>query len=52
MPAGRMNPIVRPYSAMAIQERERAISCKRGCIIAENQRMVLLICGDNTRVVH
>ena len=51
MPAGRMNSIARPYSATAIQERERATSCKRGCIITENQRMVLLICGDNSSLV-
>ena len=46
-----MNPIARPYSATAIQEQERATSCKRGCIIAGNQRMVLLICCDNSSLV-
>ena len=29
MPPGRMNPIMQPYSAAAIQEWERATSCKK-----------------------
>ena len=46
-----MNPIARPYSATAIQGLERATLCKRGCIIVGNQRMVLLICCDNSSLV-
>ena len=40
-----------PYSATAIQEWERATSCKRECIIARNQGMVLLIGCDNSSLV-
>ena len=42
---------MRPYSAMEIREWERATSCKRECIIADNQRMVLLIGCDNSSLV-
>jgi len=31
MGVGKMDLIVRPYFAMALQEWERAISCKRAC---------------------
>jgi len=51
MLARGMNLIVQPCSAMEIQEWERAISCKRECIIAGNQRMVLLIGCDNSSLV-
>ena len=46
-----MNLFMRPYSAMAIQEWERAASCKRECLAAGNQRMVLLIGCDNSSLV-
>ena len=42
---------MRPYSAMEIQEWERATSCKGECIVAGNQRMVLLIGCDNSSLV-
>ena len=51
MPLGRMNLIMRPYSVMAIQEWERATSCKRESVIAENRRIVLLIGCDNSSLV-
>ena len=52
MRARRMNVIMRPYSAMAIQEWARAISRKRECIITGNQGMVLLIgCNDSSLVI-
>ena len=51
MEVGRMGVIMRPYSATAIQEWERAISCKREYLIARNQRMVLLIGWDDSSLV-
>ena len=52
MPAWKMNPIMRLYSVTAILEWERAISCKRECIIAGNQGIVLLIgCYDSSLVI-
>ena len=47
-----MDPIIRPCSATAIQEWERATSCKRVSIIAGNQRILLLIgCDDSSLVI-
>jgi len=48
-----MDLTTRPYSAMAIRELERVISCKRACIIiVGNQRMLLLIgCDDSSLVI-
>ena len=51
MLAGGMNPIIRPCSVTEIQEWERAASCKRECLAAGNQRMVLLIGCDNSSLV-
>jgi len=51
MAVGRMDLIGRPYSATAIQEWERAISCKREHLISRNQRMVLLIGWDDSSLV-
>ena len=51
MLAGGMNPILRPCSATEIREWERAASCKRECLAAGNQRMVLLIGCDNSSLV-
>jgi len=48
---GRMGVIRRPYSATAIQEWERAISCKREYLIIGNQRMVSLIGWDDSSLV-
>ena len=42
MAVGRTNLIMGPYSATAIREQERAISCKRE-YYSRNRRMVLLI---------
>jgi len=42
---------MQPCSATAIQEWERAISCKRMFIIAGNKRIVLLIGWDNSSLV-
>jgi len=42
---------MRFYSATAIQGWERATSCKRKCIIARNERIVLLIDCDNSSQV-
>ena len=42
---------MRHYCAMAIQEWERVILCKRECIITGNRRMVLLIGCDNSSLV-
>jgi len=42
---------MRPYSATEIQEWERAMSCKREFIIAGNQRIVFLMCRDNSSLV-
>ena len=47
-----MDPIIRPYSATAIQEWGRAILGKTGCIIARTQRMISLIgCDDSSLVI-
>jgi len=46
-----MNPIMRPYSATATQEWERAISGEGERITVGNQRMVLLIGCDNSSLV-
>ena len=43
--------LMRPYSVTAILEWERAISCRRECIIAGNQGIVLLIGFDNRSLV-
>jgi len=51
MAIGRMDLIMRPYSATAIQEWERAISCKRECLVPGNQRTVLLTGWDNSSLV-
>jgi len=40
---GGMKLIIPPYSAMAIQARGRAISCKRECITAGNQIIVFQV---------
>ena len=48
-----MDPIIRSYFARVIRERERAISRKGACIIAGNQRILLLIgCDDSSRIMH
>ena len=46
-----MDLIIRPYSATGIQEWERAILCKRACIITGIRRMVLLIGYDDSSLV-
>ena len=46
-----MDLLIRPYSATATREWERAISCKRECILAGNQRMVLMIGCENSSLV-
>ena len=46
-----MNPIMRLYSVTAIQEWERATSCRGERIIAGNQGMVSLIGCDNSSLV-
>ena len=52
MVVGGMHLIIRPYFATVIQEWGRAISRKRACIIARNQRMLLLIgCDDSSLVI-
>jgi len=43
--------MIRLYFAMGIQEWGRAISRKRGCIIAGIQRILLLICCDGSSLV-
>jgi len=40
-----------PYSATAIQARERATSCKRECIVAANKIIVLLTDRDDSSLV-
>jgi len=47
----RIDLISLPYSATAIQGRERATSCKRACIIAGNQIIVLLTDWDDSSLV-
>ena len=51
MPAAMMSLIMRPYSAMEIQEWERAISCKGERIISGNEGIVLLTGCDNSSLV-
>ena len=48
-----MDLIIQSYFARAIQEWERAISCKGAFIVAGNQRILLLIsCDDSSRIIH
>jgi len=46
-----MDPIARYCFATAIQEWERATSCKRACIIVGNRRILLLIGYDDSSLV-
>ena len=47
-----MEPIIRLCSATETREWERAISCKKPCIVARNQRIVLLTgCNHSSLVV-
>ena len=47
-----MHLIIRPCFAMEIREWGRAISRKRACILARNQRILLLIgCDDSSLVI-
>jgi len=46
-----MHLIIQPYFATEIQEQGRAISCKRGRIIAGNQGILLLIGCENSSLV-
>ena len=47
-----MHLIIRPCFAMEIQEWGRAMSRKRACIVAGNQRILLLIrCDDSSLVI-
>ena len=52
MAVARVDLIIRPYSATAIQEWGRAISCKREWIITRDQRILWLIgCNDSSQVM-
>ena len=47
-----MDLIIRHYFATGIQEWERAISRKRACIVARNQKILLLMsCDDSSLVI-
>jgi len=47
-----MELIARSYFVTATREWERATSCKRACIVAKNQRMLLLTgCDDSSLVI-
>ena len=47
-----MNRIIRPCFAMEIQEWGRAISRKRACIVARNQRTLLLMGRDDSSLLY
>ena len=47
----RMDLVIRPYFATAIQEQERAISGMSACIVSGNQGILLLIGRDDSSLV-
>src|SRR5205807_339602 len=51
MVIGRVNLIMRPYSATAIRVWARVLSCKRECVSVGDQRMELLTCRHDSSLV-